>query len=221
MTRRQRVVTEIEQKPVYSCRSFDSESTLVTYIDRVIKEVWKKDIRHDYYNGYFLQEDTLKNALYYHLRQRLNRLLKDEGLRIFTEFNSGPLAGRSVRADLAIVKIDDNGEENLRDQIVKVFALIELKYKNRYVFMEPFQHDVHKALSLIKKKGLRDCQFYLGFIHEYGYEPGMESWLTVREQDRASGRLTELSACHYTDREDLRFTVVSYNGMNGDLNDSF
>jgi len=142
-------VTEIEHKPVYSCHSFENEFELATYIDRVIKEVWKNEIRNDYNNGYLLHEDTLKNALYYYLRQRLGRLLEEENIRIFAEFNSGPLSGKGVRADLAIVKIDDDCADKLEDRIIKVYALIELKYENRYGSTGLFHHDVHKALRLL------------------------------------------------------------------------
>lgn len=40
-------------------------------IDRVIKEVWVLNISKDYKSFFLLKEDTLKNALYYHLRTRL------------------------------------------------------------------------------------------------------------------------------------------------------
>lgn len=193
----------------------------MTYIDRAIKDVWKKEIRDDNNQGYLLQEDTLKNALYYHLRNRLSRLLRNDNIRIFTELCSGPLASLGIRADMAIVKIDDNSEQDLKDRITEIYALIELKFKSSRGSNVLFLHDVHKVLKLFKKKGLRDCQFYLGFIHEYGYEPDEDSWLSARQQHRASGRLTELSACHYTGQKGLRFTVVSHNGMNDELNDNF
>jgi phage gp46-like protein len=43
-------------------------------IDRTIKEVWTEKIPYDYQSNYLLMEDSLKNALYFHLRTRLGNL---------------------------------------------------------------------------------------------------------------------------------------------------
>ena len=37
-------------------------------IHRRIKYIWEEKIKEDYDDGWLLKEDTLKNALYFHLR---------------------------------------------------------------------------------------------------------------------------------------------------------
>lgn len=55
-------------------------------IDRVIKEVWILNISKDYKSFYLLKEDTLKNALYYHLWTRLQHFFEQNTVRIYTEY---------------------------------------------------------------------------------------------------------------------------------------
>lgn len=188
-------------------------------IDRAIKEVWLTEIRNDINNNYILYEDTLKNAFYFHLRNKLGQLLIDNNIRIFTEFHDGKLAGKSAIADIAIVKIGDNEVEHIRRNIEKIYAIIELKHKGSQVPVDCFIKDVEKTIEYIKDKDLVDCQFYLGFIHEGEFAKNETSWLQNKKQERlAMGRLTELSACYYTGFDDMVFTVISYNDMNTDLN---
>ncbi|MEQ6391395.1 hypothetical protein RZN22_19220, partial [Bacillaceae bacterium S4-13-58] len=56
-------------------------------IDRAIKNVWNSNIPRDYQSFYLLKEDSLKNALYYHLRTKLHDFLETNNIRIFTEFH--------------------------------------------------------------------------------------------------------------------------------------
>lgn len=198
---------------------FDSdEHKIIASIDRAIKEAWLTEIRNDINNSYILYEDTLKNAFYFHLRNKLSQLLVDNNIRIFTEFHDGKLAGKSVIADIAIVKIGDNDVEHIRQNIEKIYAIIELKHKGSQVRVDCFIKDVEKTIEYIKDKDLADCQFYLGFIHEGEFAANETSWLQNKKQERlANGRLTELSACYYTGFDDMLFTVISYNDMNTDL----
>lgn len=68
---------------------------IIAEIDRVIKSVWVRNIRQDYMNGMLLYEDSLKCALYYHLRKRLEKLLRDNHLRIYGEFTFPALKYRA------------------------------------------------------------------------------------------------------------------------------
>ena len=54
-------------------------------IDYAIKKSWYKDIAEDYSNGYLLKEDTLKNALYFHIRKKLDNLFRMYNIRMYTE----------------------------------------------------------------------------------------------------------------------------------------
>ena len=62
-------------------------------IHRRIKYIWEEKIKEDYDDGWLLGEDTLKNALYYHMRKELSVLFTENNLRIFTEFTDGELGG--------------------------------------------------------------------------------------------------------------------------------
>ena len=43
---------------------------ITTEINNAIKYIWEYDIKQDYNKYYLLKEDTLKNALYFHLRNK-------------------------------------------------------------------------------------------------------------------------------------------------------
>lgn len=196
----------------------DYEHEVLAFIDRAIKEVWLTEIKQDIANSYILYEDTLKNAFYFHLRNKLGQLLIDNNIRIFTEFHDGKLAGKGVIADIAIVKIGDNEVEHIRKNIEKIYAIIELKHKGSQVPVDCFIKDVEKTMEYIKDKDLAECQFYLGFIHEGEFAENETSWLQNKKQERlVRGRLTELSACYYTGFDDMLYSVISYNEMNIDL----
>lgn len=187
-------------------------------IDRAIKEIWINEIKKDLGNTYILYEDTLKNAFYFHLRNKLNNLMEDNNIRIFTEFHDGKLAGKSVIADIAIVKIGDNREGHIKNNIDRIYAIIELKHKGAQVSIDPFISDVEKSIKYIKDKDLKEIQFYLGFIHEGEFATGEISWLEDKKQEMmVQGRLTELSACYYEDQDEMVYTIISYNDMNKDL----
>ena len=93
-------------------------------IDRSIKTIWKKDIQKDYLEEYLLREDSLKCAMYYHLRKKLDKLLRENHLRIYPEYYFKEL---KYRADIAIVEINDEMEyswlgEQLKDDIHNMAA---------------------------------------------------------------------------------------------------
>ncbi|MFF2483763.1 hypothetical protein [Paenibacillus sp. NPDC058071] len=183
-------------------------------IDRAIKEAWINNIRADYSNYFLLLEDSLKNAFYSHLRSRLSdTFLLENKIRIFTEMNNG----YEERIDIAIVRINDIEEDHLANRVVEYLAVIELKYKAKYTTITPFLDDIQKMRRYLKRKGMQDCQYYLGFIHEEEYGLEETSWLTEREKNSwAAGKLTELSG--FYNRGTCVFTVISYNNLNEDLN---
>ena len=162
---------------------------------------------------------NLKNAFYFHLRNKLKKLLVKNNIRIFTEFHDGKLSGKGVIADIAIVKIGDTEEGHIKDNIEKIYAMIELKYKGAQVPIDPFVSDVKKMVEYIKDKELEGCQFYLGLIHEGEFDIKEISWIQNKKQERlVQGRLTELSACYYTNQDEMVYTIISYNDINKDLN---
>lgn len=194
------------------------DNKIMVEIDRAIKEIWLSEIKEDLSNSYILYEDTLKNAFYFHLRNKLGDLLERNDIRIFTEFHDGGLAGKGVIADIAIVKIGDNRDDHIKNNINSIYAIIELKHKGAQVPIDPFLSDIDKTLKYIKDRSLEGAQFYLGFIHEGEFTTGEVSWLQDKEQKRlAQGRLTELSAAYYEGEDEMLYTIISYNGLNEDL----
>jgi hypothetical protein len=178
-------------------------------IDRAIKNIWVDKISKDHESFYLLKEDTLKNALYYHLRTELASLLKKHNIRIYTEFHHGGFI-----ADLAIVKLKDDPGNNvhLKHDIENVLAIIELKYKVNGP-MRFFEDDVQKIKNYIDTTPLATTQYYLAFIHEVEYEYiENDSWLTLEQKVWAKDRLTELSG-HYINGK-MKWTVLSHNSMN-------
>lgn len=77
-------------------------------IDRIIKECWKSNIQKDYWEEYLLREDSLKCALYFHLRKKLDKVLRENSLRIYPEyyFNELKYTGGSDDATVNWIKND-------------------------------------------------------------------------------------------------------------------
>jgi hypothetical protein len=192
---------------------------LIQYIDKSIKEIWTNEICEDYTSHSILKEDSLKNALYHHLRARLDGYKKDN-IRIFTEFSDNLLKGTGVRADVAIVKLKDKLEmPYLGDDIEEIISLIELKFNGDRC--QPYQvmSDIDKAKKYIKELKMDNCQFYLGFLHECSYPIKEIKWLDKRASSTwAKGRVTELTACRFDEiGDEMQFVVQSYNDLNPDL----
>lgn len=181
-------------------------------IDRVIKYVWINHIKDDYHRYYLLKEDTLKNALYFHIRNNLSdSFLEKNRIRIFTEYHY-----KNGIADLAIVQLNKNiGGVHLKDEVGNVLAIIEVKYKSASNAL-PFEKDVVKIKDYIETTPFDQTQYYLAFIHETDYENiDGDSWLTKAQQKWAKGRVTELSGYYLSD--EMVWTFLSHNDMNQNL----
>ncbi|WP_428911987.1 hypothetical protein [Niallia sp. Krafla_26] len=182
-------------------------------IDQTIKKVWVTKIRQDYKTYYLLKEDTLKNALYYHLRTELHHLLDYYNLRIYTEFHY-----QGFISDLAIVKLNDipGNHDHLKEDVESILAIIEVKYKGN-VNLKPFEDDVRKIQQYIEND-TAITQYYLAFVHEVEYEYiDGDSWLTLEQKEWAKARLTELSGYFVEETDEMIWTVLSHNDMNQDF----
>lgn len=198
-----------------------NKNFIIKQIDYAIKATWLFDISSDYENCYLLKEDCLKNSFYYHLRRRLDNLMKMENIRIYTEYNESTLKKNNMRADIAIVELDMKADEYyLGDAVQNVLAIIELKFQpNGAANANYISQDVQKIKMYKNIKELQGCQFYLGFIHEHNYVDKCY-WLDGRQTSNwASGCVTELVACRYDDYHDkkMAFSVASYNEFNLEL----
>ena len=160
------------------------------FIHQIIKKIWLEDIINDYTNSYLLKEDTLKNAFYFHLRRRLgDDYLLDNNLRIFTEYKID-----TQRIDLVIAEInpDKASEEYLGDCVVRLIAVIEMKYKNGTVGERDFNADIKKIydyISIFQSNTI----FYPLFISERKlYLDEATYWLPDEYLETSKGRITEL-----------------------------
>lgn len=80
-------------------------------IDKEIKQMWLSEIADDYRAHRLLKEDSLKNAFYHYLRNRLGDVFLDKNnLRIFTEFSDGMLQGTKKVADIGIMQMTNPSE---------------------------------------------------------------------------------------------------------------
>ncbi len=150
-------------------------------IHRRICYVWQEKIKEDYENGWLLKEDTLKNALYHHMRTELSDLLFQHNLRIFTEFTDDIFTEIHKRPDMVIA--DANTKECL--------AVIEIKYKKSNV-IDPIYDDYDKLQSYVEQ--LKTCvHFYMATIWESFDKP--TGWIR-KNAAWAKNKVTELNASY-------------------------
>ncbi len=184
-------------------------------IDSTVKHVWRKLIKRDYQNLYLLKEDTLKNALYFHIRNDLtDTFLEENNIRIYTEYYY-----KGMIADIVIVQLNEEPgyKDFIKDEVESVLAVIEIKYKGAGN-EKPFEDDVKKIDRYMTTPPNDQTQYYLAFIHEIVYENNEgDSWLTKSQQEWAKGRVTELSGYYVDGKEELEWRVLSHNYMNPDI----
>ncbi len=171
-------------------------------IDNTIKNIWLNKIKFDYDNGYLLREDTLKNALYYHLRTELGELFFSEDIRIFTEYGTGIFKGTGYKPDMVIAKVNfDCDSRKYEDWITNIICVIEIKSKQGFTTSNDIYKDFDKLHKYIDKFD-NDCNYYMATIWEYEDEP--TSW--TENAEWAKGKLTELNAS-FNENGDMRFYI--------------
>lgn len=168
------------------------EQTIVNEIIDTIVNVWEKDISNDYNKGILLEEDTLKCALYFHLRNKLGKLMNDNNLCILTEYLGPEFKRLNCRPDMVIAKMKDNCvEKYLINHIEEIVVVIELKFKDKYS-TGPIIDDKFKIKNYIKSID-SNTQYVLVVIQEKYWE--YPFWLDNRQVNNwAKGRVTELVA---------------------------
>lgn len=168
-----------------------SVESIYKKIHETIIEVWRYDIKSDYNLHFLLREDTLKNAMYYHIRNRLgDTFIKDNHLAIFTEY----AIDTSQKIDLVVVKLDVEKARNdyLGNCVEEIIAIVEIKYKKQSAAEKIFIDDVNKILNYTNKFKFEYTKFFLAFIRErYFYEDGVTNFLSKFE-DLPSGKIVEL-----------------------------
>ncbi|MGG0179227.1 hypothetical protein ACTFQO_25145 [Bacillus cereus group sp. MYBK29-1] len=181
---------------------------IIKKIDTAIKKVWTEDLKNDYANYFLLKEDSLKNAFYFHLRNRLGEdFLNNNNLRIFTEYSIN-----RKKIDLAIVEIDSVAVEDyhLSDCVTRVLAAVEMKYKSASVSDDVFYGDVNKILSFINSWG-NETKHYLAFIQEkYFKTEDLVNWLDDEQANKVKEKVTELYAYWDQDSDETVWSVIDH-----------
>jgi hypothetical protein len=192
-------------------------------IDKTIKFIWKEKISNDYFSDHLLQEDSLKNAFYYHLRNELgDGFLKRHRIRVFTEFHlSKQELEEPFRGDIVVVRVKPLKEMEwgyfVNERVEDIVAIIELKYKS-CTSNKDFHDDIEKMRKYVKGLKSNKPLLYTGFIHEQDHPVKETSWISTKDQSTwAKGRLCELNANRNEGTSEFEFTVISHNELNEEL----
>lgn len=184
-----------------------NKKQLINIIDRTIRDIWKNEIAFDYEDGWLLKEDTLKNAIYFHLRTKLGKLFENNDVRIFTEFTDDKFKGTGCRPDIVIAKVNFDSEEKYYGKWVKeCLCIMELKYKGSYNAKQTILDDYEKLHRYFQDFNV-NCKMYMATIweHEEGkinYERKNSAW--------AKNRLTELNASYNKSNGEMSFTIYKH-----------
>ena len=166
---------------------------LKSIIEEAITAIWVNEIQSDYRNMWLLKEDTLKNAMYFHLRNRLGKWMVENNIRIYTEFTDGEFKHSGYRPDMVIAKVDASREVDYwGDSVTECLAVIELKYKSGFTASEEIYADYTKLRKYVEARAV-DSRLYMATIWEY--EDDESSWIED-DADWAIGKVTELNASY-------------------------
>lgn len=169
------------------------DKEILETIHRRIKYIWEEKIKEDYIDGWLLKEDTLKNALYHHIRNELSAVFAENNIRVFTEFTDGEFKGRKKRPDMVIAAVDFDNDysDYYGDNIKECIAVIEIKFKNANS-ADTIYSDYDKLKEYIEDFGVKS-HLYMATIWECNDKP--TSWIR-KNATWAKGRITELNASY-------------------------
>ena len=176
-------------------------------IDEAIKSIWVNEIRNDYENRRLLKEDTLKNAMYFHLRNRIGWLCDECDLRIFTEFTDWNFHGTRKIPDMVIARMDMQRDVQYWGHAVKdCLAVIEFKYKANAGAVKDIEDDCDKLRYYIEELKIVS-NLYMATIWECTDDP--TTW--IPEDDAwAKGKVTELNASYARKTGEPQFYVAPH-----------
>ena len=184
-----------------------TDAEIIQIIDEAIKSVWENNIKSDYDANWIMNEDGLKNALYFHLRMWLEQVLVENDLRIFTEFKDAEFHGSKFRPDMVIAHVDSSSDADYwRQAVTNCVVVIELKFKSRFQDKEAIYADYDKLKEYIEKMDIKG-KLYMATIWEC--EDDATAWAEDAEWNK--GRVTELNASYVRDSDGIpRFYVVKH-----------
>ena len=184
------------------------DKEILETIHRRIKYIWEEKIKEDYNDGWLLREDTLKNALYHHLRNELSTIFAENDIRIFTEYTDGEFKGSKKRPDMVIAPVDFYKEdgEYYGDDVKECVAIIEIKFKNSDT-TDAIYSDYDKLKSYIDDLGV-NANLYMATIWER--EDNATPWIR-KNAAWAKGKVTELNASYIKGTEnEAQFYVFEH-----------
>lgn len=182
-------------------------------IDSCIKQVWCYDIKSDYNADRILQEDTMKNALYFHLRTKLgDTFLEEHNLKLYTEFHDGILKSSNMRPDIVIVEMKYNYQKSETEYLgdpnnfEAIPIVIELKFQGNTSTAENNVYRDFDKINEYMKILPEDTKYYLGIIHEKYWSKEERCWADPAGYKYPKGKVTELAAS-YDENDEMMFEV--------------
>ncbi len=184
-----------------------TDAQLLDKIHSTLIAVWETKIKEDYENGWLFREDTLKNAIYFHLRKELETLFDENDIRIYTEFTGGEFAHSRYRPDMVIARVDMEYDGYWCDAIKDCLAVIEIKFKYGFAPNKDIYADYKKLEDYIRNVNTHG-HLYMATIWEYWDDA--TSW--IEDDDTwAKGKVTELNASYIPDSDrEMRFYHVAH-----------
>lgn len=172
----------------------------IKLLDTIIKRVWAEDVSDDYDHNLILNEDTLKNVLYFYLRNHFEKMPELENYCIFTECTHYGFSALNYTPDMVVVDTET-------DKIVAIFEL-KFKSKNCHNVEDLVYYDFHKLKEYMDALDTvhNECQYYIAAITLGEFDRA--NWLDGRSK-WAKGRVAELIA--YEPDGNIMFQVISHN----------
>ncbi len=170
------------------------DKDILETIHRRIKYIWEEKIKEDYCGGWLLKEDTLKNALYYHLRNELSSIFVENNIRVFTEFTDAEFKGSKKRPDMVIASVDfENNKQSgyYGNNVKECIVIIEIKFKNANA-VDTIYADYDKLKEYVDKLNV-NANLYMATIWEC--EDNTSTWIK-KNAAWAKGKVTELNASY-------------------------
>ena len=177
-------------------------------INKRIKYIWEEKIKEDYKNGWLLKEDTLKNALYYHIRMELSSLFQEHNIRIFTEFTDAEFKESNLRPDIVIAtaNFEDGVNGYYGDDIKECLAVIEIKYKSNFSSHKKILDDYDKLQVYADKLNFKG-KLYMATIWEC--EDEATTWIR-KNAAWAKNKVVELNASYKKSANEPQFYVYEH-----------
>lgn len=170
-----------------------SNEELLDLIDKTMISIWENEVKADYNSEWIMMEDPVKCSLYFHLRNRLGKILEENNIRIYTEYNIKKFLGENKRPDMVIARINPEMDYDfLGEAVTDILAIIEIKLQAGFRSASNIYNDYEKMKEYAQKLP-KTAKLYMAAIWEW--EDDATSW-ERKNAAWAKGILTELNASY-------------------------